>query len=70
MFAVVGDNYKVKLSIKGVEHTTKGSTQIHDIRSPQEIHHSITGTKNAIQPEKQDKHIKLYHVRLDKEGRH
>ena len=28
--AVVGDNYKVELSIKGVERTRRGSTQIHD----------------------------------------
>ena len=32
--AVVGDNYKVKLSIKGVERTRRGNTQIHEIRSP------------------------------------
>ena len=32
--AVVGDNYKVKLSIKGVERTRRGSTQIHEIRNP------------------------------------
>ena len=32
--AVVGDNYKVKLSIKGVECTRRGSTQIHEITSP------------------------------------
>ena len=31
---VVGDNYKVKLSMKGVECTRRGSTQIHEIRSP------------------------------------
>ena len=31
--AVVGDNYKVKLSIKGVERTRRGSTQIHEIKS-------------------------------------
>ena len=61
--AVVGDNYKVNLSIKGVEHTRRGSTQIH------EIHHSLNSVKKTIQPEKQDKHVKLYHVRLDKEGK-
>ena len=32
--AVVGDNYKVKLSINGVERTRRGSTQIHEIRNP------------------------------------
>ena len=31
---MVGDNYKVKLSIKGVERTRRGSTQIHEIRNP------------------------------------
>ena len=32
--AEVGDNHKVKLSIKGVERTRRGSTQIHEIRNP------------------------------------
>ena len=32
--AVGGDNYKVKLSIKGVERTRRGSTQAHEIRNP------------------------------------
>ena len=32
--AVVRDNYKVKLSIKGVEHTRRESAQIHEIRNP------------------------------------
>ena len=31
---MVGDNYKVKLSIKGVERTRRGSTQIHEIKNP------------------------------------
>ena len=32
--AMVGDNYKVKLSIKGVVRTRRGSTQIHEIINP------------------------------------
>ena len=52
---VVGDNYKVKLSIKGVECTGRGSTQIHEIRNlsrnttvPKQRHKMLFDQKNKI----------------------